>query len=227
MMTLTEGILRRRSIRRFLPGEVPAETIRSVLETAQRSPSSLNSQPWQFFAVTGRCLERLRNENVRRVRAGDPLEVEFNSAHWSRESVYGTRQIELAKALFGAMGIERGDREKRSWWYEQGFRYFDAPAVLFLTAGSDLPENAVLFDLGIAAQTVCLAALEYGLGTCIEQQGIAYGSSVRRIAGIPDDRRLVMAIAMGYPDFDAPVNNVSVGRAGMDQTLFWRSEPAD
>jgi nitroreductase len=42
-MTLDEAIVKRRSVRAFLPREVPPETIREVFELAQRAPSNCNS----------------------------------------------------------------------------------------------------------------------------------------------------------------------------------------
>src|SRR5437899_3203687 len=49
----------RRSTRAFLPEPVPVETIVSVLEDAQQTPSNCNTQPWDVHVVSGKSLERL------------------------------------------------------------------------------------------------------------------------------------------------------------------------
>lgn len=53
-----------------------------------------------------------------------------------------------------------------------------------------------MFDAGIATQTFCLAAHEYGLGTVI--MGI-FDDSLSDVLEIPEDRELVNIICLGYP----------------------------
>ena len=66
-----------RSIRGFRRELVSRDVIREVLELAMRAPSSLNTQPWDFYVVTGEPLERIRNGNVERNLAGVPSWREF------------------------------------------------------------------------------------------------------------------------------------------------------
>ena len=54
-----------------------------------------------------------------------------------------------------------------------------------------------MFDAGIASQTFCLAAHEYGLGTVI--MGI-FDDSHSDVLEIPEDRELVNIICIGHPD---------------------------
>lgn len=53
-----------------------------------------------------------------------------------------------------------------------------------------------MFDAGVAAQTFCLAAHEYGLGTVI--MGI-FDDSLSEVLEIPEDRELVNIICIGHP----------------------------
>ena len=39
---------------------VPKALIREVIEMAMRAPSSLNTQPWRFYVVSGAPLDRIR-----------------------------------------------------------------------------------------------------------------------------------------------------------------------
>ncbi len=59
-----------------------------------------------------------------------------------------------------------------------------------------------MFDCGIAAQTLCLAAHECGLGTVI--LGVFNHEKIAHILNLSNDQDLVALIAMGYPD-EAPV----------------------
>jgi nitroreductase len=45
VLSVGEAIQRRRSVRAFLPDEVPEAILRSALELAQLAPSNCNAQP--------------------------------------------------------------------------------------------------------------------------------------------------------------------------------------
>lgn len=66
-------------------------------------------------------------------------------------------------------------------------------------------EEWEMFDVGIAAQTFCLAAHEKGVGTCI--MGIFDETLVAEAIHLPDNQRVGALIAVGYPDKvpDTPV----------------------
>ena len=52
--------------------------------------------------------------------------------------------------------------------------------------------------MGIACQTFCLAAKEYGLGTVI--MGIFDEDGITELLNIPEDQELASLIAIGYPE---------------------------
>ena len=54
-----------------------------------------------------------------------------------------------------------------------------------------------MFDVGICAQTFCLAAKEQGLGTVI--MGIFDEDGISHLLHIPEDQELAALIAVGYP----------------------------
>jgi nitroreductase len=70
-------------------------------------------------------------------------------------------------------------------------------------------------------QSICLAALSRGLGTCIEDQGVMYPDVIRRFAAVPESKRIVIAIAIGYPDWDFPANKVETAREPVDSITSW------
>jgi nitroreductase len=93
-------------------------------------------------------------------------------------------------------------------------------AILVVTDKS-LSESGPLFDIGAVVNNICLAALEYGLGTCIEDQGVLYPEVARELAGIPDAKRLMIAVALGYPDPDFPANQIESEREPVDNITTW------
>lgn len=216
-MELKQAILTRRSVRGFLDRPVSKEIIEDILRTATRAVSANNTQPWEFAVMTGDVMKKVAADNMahfERGEAEDFPDIPF-------EGVYRKRQVDVAKQLFGAMDIERGDKEKRHWWMGRGFRFFDAPAAIILMMDASLDESTCRFDVGCVAQNICLAAMEHGLGTCVEDQAIMYQTGLREILRIPEDKRFVSGIAIGYADPEFPANGVISERADIDEITSW------
>lgn len=51
-MDAFEAIMTRRSVRSFLPDQVPKESMDRILEAGRSAPSAMNRQPWHFIFVT-------------------------------------------------------------------------------------------------------------------------------------------------------------------------------
>lgn len=220
-MDLIEAIQQRRSIRAFKNKPVPKNVIMEILNIACRAPSAMNTQPWEFVVVSSKKLDKLRAVIVEKLKSGAPIVPDHLVVGWPNEGVYKQRQITLAKQLFKAMDIPREDVEKRAWWLERGFRFFDAPAAIIIMCDKVLGEAGPLLDLGAAMQNICLAAMQYGLGTCIEDQGVLYPEVFREYAGVPQTKRLMIAIAIGYPDPDFPANQIRSERELAEILTIW------
>ena len=220
-MNYDEVVLGRRSIRGFKREPVSKEVIREVIGLAMRAPSSLNTQPWNFFVVAGEPLDRIRKGNTERNLAGVPESREFRS-HGGYEGVHRERQIEIAKQLFAAMGIERHDKEARQNWVLRGFRQFDAPVSIVVTYDRAIHGGDIgPFDCGAVTNALVNAAWSRGLGCVINSQGIMQSPVVREHAGIPDDQVIMICVAMGYPDDSFPANAVVSRRKSVDEaTVF-------
>jgi nitroreductase len=216
-----EALRTRKSIRGFEPDPVPREVLSEILEIACRAPSAVNSQAWEFFVLAGDLLEKVKRGNVEKVRSGAVPSPEHRIMGWPRGSVYRQRQVALAQQLFRLMEVPRDDEEKKRQWMERGFRFFDAPAAIVIVVDRSLGESAPLLDIGAVMQSICLAALSRGLGTCIEDQGVMYPQVVRDLAGIPDSKRIIISIAIGYPDWDFPANRVETLREPLESTTTW------
>jgi nitroreductase len=58
MFTVWEAIKRRRSIRRFVPDDVPEDMVNQMLEAARLAPSASNRQPWRFLVVRDKEIKK-------------------------------------------------------------------------------------------------------------------------------------------------------------------------
>jgi nitroreductase len=220
-MDVIEAVKKRKSIRGYKPDPVPKEVLEQILELASHAPSAMNTQPWEFTVLTGEVLDNVRRSNVDLLSSGVLPNPEHVVTSWPKESIYRQRQVHLAKQLFQLMDIPREDKEKRAKWLERGFRYFDAPAAIILSTDRCLSESGPLLDIGAVMQTICLTALHFGLGTCIEDQGTMYPQVLRKYAHIPESKRIIAAIAIGYPDWDFPANKVESEREPIKNVTTW------
>ena len=217
MMTYDDVVMGRRSIRGFKPDPVPLELIKEILTMAMRSPSSMNTQPWNFTVVTGEPLNRIRAGNTERNMAGVPHSREFRTGT-AFEGVHRERQIGVAKQLFSAMGIARDDAPARMDWVLRGFRQFDAPVCVIITYDKTLSgSDDTPFDCGAVSTALVNAAWSRGLGAVINSQGIMQSPVVREHAGIADDQVIMKAIAIGWPDDSFPANAVVSERKSVDE----------
>ena len=199
----------RRSIRGYKPNPIPQQLMAEIIEIAKRAPSSMNTQPWNFHAVTGAPLELIREGNTERMMAGAAVDREIKMADHGYQGVHRDRQVEIAIQLFEAMGIERDDKAHRQDWVMRGFRQFDAPVSIVMTCEKSMEHDTIChFDLGAAVYGLVLAAWTRGLGSVINGQGIMQSSVVREHAKIPDDQTIMTCIAMGWPDFEFAANDV-------------------
>ncbi len=220
-MGIVEAIRTRMSIRDFNPDPVPKEILKEILEIAARAPSAENSQPWEFTVLAGDVLDNVRQANIKSLNSGAPPNPDLHYEGWPSGSVYRHRQVEIAKQIFKLMEIPKEDKEKRARWMERGFRYFNAPAAIIISVDRLVHYPRPLFDIGAVTQNICLAALKYGLGTCISNQGVTYPEVLNKFAGIPASKRIKISIAIGYPNYDFPANKVVSTREPVENITTW------
>jgi nitroreductase len=207
-MQFDDVLMGRRSIRGYQDKPVPKALLEEVLALAMRSPSSMNTQPWNFTVLTGAALDKIREGNTERNLAGVPHSREFRIGE-AFVGQHRDRQVGVAKQLFAAMGIAREDKEARLDWVLRGFRQFDAPVCVIITYDRILASSDdTAFDCGAVTTALVNAAWSRGLGAVINSQGIMQSPVVREHAGIADDQVIMKAVALGWPDESFPANAV-------------------
>jgi nitroreductase len=215
-MDVIDAIRLRSSIRAYKPDPIPKEVLRNILDTAINAPSGLNIQPWEITVVTGEVLDNIRKANI------DMLASKAGPHIPEYGSIYRQRQLELAIDIFKLMGIAREDKQARAQWMQRGYRFFDAPAAIILSIDESLDKQPLpLMDVGSISQTICLAAMKYKLGTCIEDQGIEFPEVIRTFTGISESKRIPIGIAIGYPDWEFPANRLDSRREPVDNVVTW------
>jgi len=212
-MNVTEAVLSRRSIRAFKPDPVPAETVRSILETARWTPSGCNFQTWEATVLTGQPLADLQAVLLP-AEPDDPLEYRYDNPNSSPRHL--ARLQGLGAAMHGATGVDRSDAAGRADFVRQNKLSFGAP-VLILSHFPKLVGAAQWSDIGMWLQTVMLLAREAGLDTCPQEYMGLYGRTIKAHLGLSDDTLLFCGLALGYRDAEAPVNNFDRPRVELEE----------
>jgi len=217
-MDVLEAIDTRRSIRAYLPGAVPEETLRKLMELALRAPSWGNTQPWEFSVVAGKKLEALKQELVAEAQRGTPPGFDMPTPAFPDR--YRERSRDNGRRLYEVLGIAREDREARVQFSLHMSRFFGAPAGLIIYIDRELTAWS-LIDVGLVMQTIMLAALGLGLGACPEAAVVSYPNVLRSHLGIPESKQIVCGMALGYPDPEAPLNRFRSQREPLNEVVRW------
>lgn len=208
-MDVLEAIQTRKSIRAFKNDPVPRETIEKILEISQRAPSGTNTQPWHTYVCMGGVRDAISAdvlEMAAQGKGGKYEDYDYYPAKW--KDVHRDRRRGVGWALYGLLGIEKGDREGSARQGARNFVFFDAPVGLFFTTDAYLGRGS-WSDVGLYMQTVMLAARAFGLHTCPQAAWIPFQEPVFRHLGIPEDQALVSGMSLGYAD-DSAIENTLV-----------------
>jgi nitroreductase len=223
-MDIVDVIQQRKSIRAFKPDPVPHEILRKIAELALRAPSWANTQPWELVIVSGAKLEAIKEafSTQRGVRAlpDFPGPEEF-------PEVYKTRFQNLAAKMSEAAKKGKPGGKKAGEWYLQGPRLYGAPAAIYILIDRSFCEQPgglnvyPVFDCGLVAQNIMLLATDHGLGTIVQAQAVHYPNILRQMLGIPESKLVLVGIAIGYPDWDNPINGFRSDREAVDSVVKW------
>jgi nitroreductase len=201
MVTVSEAVARRMSVRAFRPDPVPGDLVRRILEAAHAAPSGGNLQPWRVYALAGAPLEDFKN----RAASDPPQEEEYAVYPPNLWEPFRSRRYQCGEDLYGAIGIGREDRAGRLRALSRNFEFFGAPVGLFFCLDRKLgpPQWS---DVGMYMQTLMLLAVEAGLDTCAQEFWARYHQTISRFLGLPDDHQVFCGMALGYRDEAAPIN---------------------
>jgi nitroreductase len=227
-MEIIEAIRSRRSIRSFKSDPVPREVLEKLLEVCVWAPSTSNMQPWDLAVLGGKVIEEAKDRLVERVKAEwDSSRGTFRHTNPDIPNLeliepYLNRALALRNHIDSHQfppGTEDLDKKRRAYLL-YGSRFYGAPnAIILYTDKAICPKT--IPDIGIMAQTIALAALEYGLGTCLMGMAVYWPDLFRDLLRIPESKLIGLAIAIGYPDSQALVNTFKRTREPLNTFTHW------
>lgn len=215
-MDLLKAIQERKSIRAFKPDPVPKERIEEILRYANLAPSAINLQPWEFIVVTGEEKERLSRRLIKAYRekqiSCSPGNVKPLPKSIAKR---GAKTLELMNPYFKEMGVDP-DRMIN----EGSCNFYGAPVAIFICLDNSFPKSRFV-DIGIALGYLILTAHEFGLGTCPIGLIVAYEDEIKDLLNIPENKMVVIGIALGYPDLKSPINRFKSPREDIGNFIRW------
>ena len=216
-LSVSRALQQRFSVRAFKDAPVAQEVLDEIFRLAQHAPSNCNVQPCRAYVVSGTAKDQLQQELVDAVTSGKPANPDFE---WDvqYQGVHRERQFGSANALYGAMGIERKDKERRQVAMLRNWQFFGAPHAAFFTMEKYLKMTGAV-DLGIYAQTLALLMAERGISSCMQGALGMFPDPARRLFGLPDEVGILFGMSFGYADDEAPANKARTDRVPLDMAV--------
>jgi nitroreductase len=215
-MNVFSAMTDRQSARAYLPKPVSRADIEDILKYAGMAPSAINLQPWEYVIVYGEEKDRLvrhlkRTHAERNVSCGpgtkNPLPEIF------RARSRGASQAMAPKVA--EMGLEFNR------FVEEGScSFYGAPIAIIVAIDRLFPKIRYL-DVGLSVSYLLLAAQAKGLATCPIGLVTAYGDEIAEALDIPNNKEILLGIALGYADPQSPINCFKTERENLDAFRSW------
>jgi nitroreductase len=215
-MDLIKVINERKSIRAFKPDPIPKETIEEILRITIHAPSAINLQPSEFTVVTGEEKERLSRRLIKAYREKQ-ISCGPGSVKPLPKSIgkRGAKTLEGMMPLFKEMGMDPDQ------FINGGSCNFYGAPVAILICLDDSFSKGQLVDIGIILGYLVLTAHYFGLGTCPIGLITAYEDEIKDLLNIPENKNVVIGVALGYPDLQSPINRFKSPREDLEKMVRW------
>jgi nitroreductase len=215
-MDLIKAIQERKSIRAFKPDPISKERIEEVLNLTLHAPSAINLQPWEFIVVVGEERERLSRRLIKayqekKISCGPDAVKPLPKIFGKR----GAKTLEAMNPFFKEMGVQSDQ-----FINEGSCNFYGAPVAIIICL-DDSFSKARFVDIGAVLGYFVLAAHELGLTTCPIGLITAYEDEIKDTLNIPENKMVVIGIALGYPDQESPINRSKSYREGLEKFVRW------
>lgn len=215
-MNVFAAMEHRQSTRAYLDKPVTRADLEALFHYAGLAPSAINLQPWEYMVVYGEEKDRL----VRRLnKVHAERNVSCGPGTSTRLPEKFSRRSREASAIMAPRVAELGIEFNQ--FIEAGScSFYGAPIAIIVTIDRLFPKIRYL-DLGLSISYLLLAAEAKGLGTCPIGLITAYADDIAEVLSIPDNKEIVLGIALGYADTASAVNAFKTRRADQGEILSW------
>ena len=222
--SVTDALNTRITVRKFLDTPVPDDVLMRILQTALRSPSGGNLQPWKMHVMTGDKLAAFKADAAE-FTLGGKMDMKsgtypaYPSPLWEPQRSW---RYKLGEDMYALLGIPRENKMGRLVWLAQNSKFFEAPVGIIFTGNKNLGMPQYL-DIGIMLQSLMLLAREEGLHTAPQGWWRNLSPICHAHLDIPEDEEVLVGMSLGYADPAANVNNLYADRADLDEVATFYS----
>ncbi len=214
-MSVLKSLKCRKSVRAFLPNEIPSEIFELLFDAVRWCPSSKNTQPWKVVVISGEKKKQLTTKILSAFENGIKPEMEYNyDGDMKLEGELRNRAVACGKAMYDILDIKKEDKEKRMSQWKQNYVSFDSPSMILIFKNNNIGDSGYI-DCGMLLQSIMLAADELGLATCPQASLAQYPEIIKNEIGY-HDYTLICGVAIGFEDKSAPINNYRTAREDVE-----------
>jgi nitroreductase len=175
MNTILEIVKKRRSVRKYLPGQIKDNELAAILEAGTYAPSGHNCQPWHFLVIQDKAVINYINEKTKLQMSGASEEWAAKMGHVEQYHIFHNAPTVI---------IVSGSKEAHS------------PLPLAATGLSYTP----LVDCAAAIQNMLIVAESFGIGSCwigVINYFFTLSLEIDKL-GIPEPYQPYFAVTLGY-----------------------------
>ena len=192
------------------------ETLEYLLHLATQAPSAINLQPWELTIVSGEEKRRLswvlvKRMKERNITCGPGAKNPLSEAFMERQrGLLNTIQPHLPEDIVFQNFINEGS-----------CNFYGAPTAVIISI-DQVFSSARFTDIGVLVGYLVLAAHGLGLSTCPIGLITAFDEDIKEELNISDEKQVVIGVAVGYGDPDAPINRGRSERVPLQDVVKWR-----
>lgn len=217
-MDFKDVVEKRHSVRQFADTKIEKKTIKEIVQLAQRTPSWVNSQPWQVYCAMGDSLAKIKDayhQQDLKGNHGNPdlavmprdawsANTQANMKQWRHEIVHHFANFDEAHEKMTAASDT----------------LYNSPAILYITIPKETPDWSIL-DAGAFAQTIMLAATNKGLSTIPTYNSVRFPEILHDVLDVSEDERFIIGISLGHAA-DMTINSYHSKRLPLSDVLHFK-----
>lgn len=186
-MEVLDAIEKRRSVRHFLPDQVPLEDLKEMVRRAGLAPSVNNYQPWEFLVVLNRALLDRMAQKVSQKIGSLPVNE-------SRVATNIKSQVEWFSTFFkNAPALIALAMEEYESILEKGVRLSHEE----INRNRNFPD---IQSAGACIQNLLLSAVDLGYGACWLSGPMVAREELEELLQVSSPYHLIAFVAIGKPE---------------------------
>jgi nitroreductase len=129
---------------------------------------------------------------------------------------YRSRRYKLGEDMYALLDIPRENKGARLMHLMQNYEFFGAPVGLFFVIEKAMGHGQWA-HMGMFMQSVALAAIDRGVGSCMQEAWARMRIPLASHFTLPDEEMIYCGMALGYADETKAVNTLRADRASVDE----------